>query len=122
MSLIEFLSSREAAQAIVRERKTRHWTNGQRREHLGESWPSETARITAEADAAVDWFMEALAQIRSAWNHRFRDCPAPLLPISPPTVEEINSWLNSPSDTASALPTSEIQDAEGNWITLRGRL
>ena len=98
----EFLTSREAAQAIIRERETRYWTNGQRREALGADWPSETARITSEADAAVDWYMEALAQLRSAWNAHFEKCPEPLLPISPPTVEQVNAWLNAPSDTASA--------------------
>lgn len=42
------------SEAIARERETRHWTIGQRREALGESWPGESARITHEADEAVD--------------------------------------------------------------------
>lgn len=112
----EAMTSREAASAIVRERETRHWTNEQRATRLGEHWPSETARIAAEADAAADWFMEALAQLRSAWNAHFRECPAPLLNIPPPTVEQVNAWLNAPRNTASAEPTSEIQDSEGTWI------
>lgn len=116
MSKGAFLTARDAASAIVRERETRHWTNEQRRNDLGEHWPSETARITRESDQAVDWFMEALAQLRSAWNAHFRDCDAVALDISPPTVEQINAWLNAPSDTASALPTSEVRDADGNWI------
>lgn len=101
-ALFEFLSSREAAAAIVRERETRHWTIGQRREHLGENWPSETARIASEADAAVDWLMEALAQLRGAWNAHFEDCPAPMLNIPPPTWEQLRDWQNASNDTASA--------------------
>lgn len=98
----EILTSQQAAQAIVRERETRYWTIEQRRGALGEHWPRETARITSEADAAVDWYMEALAQIRSAWNFHFEKCSEPLLPIPPPTVAQVNAWLNAPSDTASA--------------------
>lgn len=101
----EFLSSRDAAAAILRERETRHWTIAQRREHLGEDWPRETARITAEADAAVEWYMEALAQLRGAWNAHFKACPEPLLNIPPPTWEQIREWQDVSSDTASADPS-----------------
>lgn len=95
-------SAREASAAIARERETRHWTNGQRRDALGENWPSETARITGEADAAVDWFVEALDQLRSAWNAHFGVCPDPTANIPAPTLEQVQVWLHAPSDTASA--------------------
>lgn len=100
--LLEFLSHREVRAAIERERETRHWTNAQRREALGGDWPSETARITREADAAVDRLSDALEQLRSAWNAHFDSCPAPMLNIPAPTLEQVQAWLNAPSDTASA--------------------
>lgn len=101
-SLIEFLSHREVRAAIERERETRHWTIAQRREALGENWPSESARITREADAAADWLSEALEQLRSAWNYHFNICPDPVANIPAPTLEQVQVWLNAPSDTASA--------------------
>lgn len=101
-TLSEFLSHREVRAAIERERETRHWSNVQRREALGEDWPSETARITREADAAVDWLSDALEQLRSAWNAHFDSCPAPVLNVPAPTWEQLQAWANAPSDTAGA--------------------
>jgi hypothetical protein len=96
------LTARDARAAIERERETRHWTIPQFREAFGEHWPRESAQIKVNADAAVDWFADALDQLRSAWNAHFKDCPAPMVNIPPPTWEQLQEWKDAPSGTASA--------------------
>lgn len=91
-----------AGVAIARERETRHWTIKQRREALGEHWPSETARITREADEAVDFLMSALDTLRSAWNAHFETCPTPTPDLPAPSWDDLNRWRDAPSGTASA--------------------
>lgn len=91
----------EAIAAIDRERETRHWTIAQRREAFGVRWPHETAEITARADAAADWLVHSLRQLRDAWNAHFAACPSPAPDVPAPTWEQLNEWANAPSDTAS---------------------
>lgn len=68
-----------AGVAIARERETRHWTIEQRREAFGEHWPSESARITREADAAVDFLVDTLDGLRGSldayWRGETEDVP-----------------------------------------------
>ena len=65
------------------------------------------ARLSAveqERDEARD----SLRMLRDAWNAHFAKCPIDLAGV--PTFEEINAWMNAPSDTASAaLPVPETQ-------------
>ena len=91
-----------AGAAIARERETRHWTIEQRREAFGDHWPSESARITREADAAVDFLVNALDGLRSAWNAHFETCPTPTPDLPAPSWEDLQAWRDAPSGTASA--------------------
>ena len=55
-----------------------------------------------EKDETIKRLADDLRQLRDAWNAHFETCPSPELKIEPPTWDELRSWADAPSGTASA--------------------
>ena len=97
------LTFQDAVHAIERERERRHWTIQQWKDDApDEHWPTYIADTRKAADHAADWLIEALRQLRDAWNAHFETCPTSELKIEVPTWNELRSWADAPSGTASA--------------------
>jgi hypothetical protein len=70
------------------------WRGGIRRDLP--RWEQEYVRADAYRGAA-----EALESLRAAWNEHMAACPRH---ATLPSFDEINAWMNAPSNTASAAP------------------
>lgn len=57
------------------------------------------AALVRERDEA----RQSLRTLRDAWNGHFAVCTHPMPTLPAPSFEEIASWMNAPSDTASAV-------------------
>lgn len=81
------------------------------RDEAREGWQialKERDEWCERAAKSLDRFEQAtaaLTQLRDAWNAHMATCPPPgrseSYALPSPTLEEIESWKNAPSDTAS---------------------
>jgi hypothetical protein len=88
------------------------------REAMGENLAyvdDDVRRVVARAEAAeaeAARLREALQTTRAAWDAHMETCPQPPLLVPGPTPDDILRWLNAPSDTASAAPSTTGGDDE----------
>ncbi len=76
----------------------------------GVGWDRVLPALAADGE---DKLSDDLATLRAAWNAHFATCPTATPDFTPPTWEQIQSWIDAPSNTASGGSALAADDEGG---------